>query len=376
MNRTTFFKRTELSFRKFLLRFLHRVVHRKQPPLPEAFEFNRAKVLFIRQDRIGDVLVSTPLFSSLKSRYPEIVIDVLLSKNNFFVLDHEELVRKRWIYTKKLFPTLHILRSIRAERYDFVVDLMDNPSATSTVAMLLAGGRWNVGLEKENDFVYDIVVPMMSRKDTHIVERLVKLLEPFHVSASHQELHIRYSATAESDHFAGEVLKSPPRGGLTVGVNISAGSDARFWGVGNYRQLLLVLPQKDPKIRILLLSKPSDRERAQEIASGNDRVILAPQTTFDQFAALIKRLDMLITPDTSAVHLAAAFDIPSVILYVQSNRNLSIWEPLNTVSESIVTMVDDLTAISVDQVLAAYDRLQKRIPPAGAAVREKSHQGV
>lgn len=87
-------------------------------------------------------------------------------------------------------------------------------------------------------------------------------------------------------------------------------------------------------------------------------MILSPVTkTFDQFAAFIKRLSFLISPDTSAIHLASAFFIPSVVLYVQSDKALRIWEPYKTDYEVVVTDVDDLSNIQVADVEAAFEKL-------------------
>jgi ADP-heptose:LPS heptosyltransferase len=97
--------------------------------------------------------------------------------------------------------------------------------------------------------------------------------------------------------------------------------------------------------------------------------LLSPETkTFDAFAAFVKSLRLLVTPDTSAVHLAAAFSIPSVVLYVQSNKDLRIWEPYGSESETLVTDVDDLTTIPPADVFAAIVRLlqQKRPDPGHA----------
>ena len=89
-------------------------------------------------------------------------------------------------------------------------------------------------------------------------------------------------------------------------------------------------------------------------------MVLAPETSFDGFAAWIKRVSLLVTPDTSAVHLAAAFNVPSVVLYVQSNPELRIWEPYKAPSVPLVTSVDDLTTISVAQVHQAVQTLVRR----------------
>lgn len=354
-------KGIERGFRRFLLKSL-RLFSRPKTALPPGTDFNACKFLFIRQDRIGDVLVSTPLFHALRSAYPRAVIDVLLSTNNAFVLDHDPAIRRRWIYQKSPWKAIPVLRGIRKERYDFVIDLMDNPSATSTLVMLLANGKWNVGLEKENSYAYDIIVPLRSRKETHIIDRLAEILTVFRVSSDGPEFRVRYTTAGESDGFAARVLQEAGAAPRCIGVNISAGTDARFWGIARYRSLLSLLKEHYSRFSLLILHKPSDRKRALEIAEGVPGSVVPPDMSFDQFAALIKRMDLLVTPDTSAVHLASAFSIPSVVLYVQSDRNLRIWEPYRSVCEAVVTHEEDLTAIDVATVFGAIQRVMQRIP--------------
>jgi len=60
-------KRIELWFRRLLIRMLGRIFKRTNT-IRDNNDFNRCKILFIRQDRIGDVLISTPLFEILKNR--------------------------------------------------------------------------------------------------------------------------------------------------------------------------------------------------------------------------------------------------------------------------------------------------------------------
>ncbi len=332
---------------------------RKRRPLPNGVDFDSCKFLFVRQDRIGDVLISTPLFFVLRKRYPSAVLDVLLSVNNHFALSNDPIIRKRWIYEKNLFSAIKMVMGIRRERYDFVIDLMDNPSATSTVICLLSGSRWNVGLDKENRQVYDIVVPMLSRKATHIVDRIAQLLVPFGIDPSREELRVRYVVGESARQFGCSVLEQfGMMRGKMVGINISAGHDVRFWGVDNFRTLITLLQKKSPRRPILLLFKPSHAHQAQQIVHGFDHVYLSPKTdSFDKFAALVSVLGLLITPDTSAVHLAAAFDIPAVVLFVQSNKNLRIWDPYKSPSVNLVSDIDDLRLISPRDVARAASRL-------------------
>lgn len=359
--RDSFLKRIEILLRRLIIFVLGFFVSRRNPP-SNNIDFNSSKILFIRQDRIGDVLVSTPIFTSVKAHYPSAIVDVLLSENNHFVLMNDQLIRKRWIYQKRVGKIFSLLRSIRKEKYDFAVDLMDNPSVTSTILCLLFAARWNVGIAKDNNYVYNISVPMLSRRDTHIVDRIAQLLTPFHIDPKAENLSIRYFTSPESDDFAEHFLsvnhlsKHP-----LIGINISAGGAARFWGIENYHALLSFITDRYPELHPILLYQPSDKVKATKIVDKINDVILSPFTkTFDQFAAVIKKLSFLVSPDTSAVHLASAFSIPSVVLYVQSDKTLRIWEPYKTDCEVVVTNVDDLSTISITDVQAALKKLIER----------------
>jgi ADP-heptose:LPS heptosyltransferase len=360
-----FLKPLEIGFRQFLLRILGLFVKRGRP-LSAGMDFSTKKFLFVRQDRIGDVLVSTPLIHALKEKYPHATVDFLLSSNNHFVLQNEPLVRKRWIYRKTLASAIEILNTIRREEYDFVIDLMDNPSATSTVLCALAGGKWNVGLSKKNAYTYDVVVPLLSRRENHIVDRLAMLLTVFGVDPTSVDLRVHYTVSEESAAFAERWMNEQHvKGKRVIGINISPGEGARFWGVANYQALIRKLKKDYKRVRLVVLCQPSDLSVARTIVEPFTDVLLSPETeSFDKFAAIVQRLWILITPDTSAVHLAAAFSIPSVALYVQSNKDLRIWEPYRAPSESLVTDVDDLRTIPLESVVNAISRLVTNIQPS------------
>ena len=357
-------KRAEIAWRKSLMRGLGLLIRRNRP-LPREIDFDACKFLFLRWDRIGDVLVSTPVFSALKERYPSATVDVLLGARNHFVLDNEPLVRKRWVFHKNLPAVVKLVRALRAERYDFVVDMFDNASAISTVFLALIGGRWNVGLAKENAYIYDVAVPSRPKRDMHVVDRLLELLRAFDVDLDRMDHRIHYrvspAAKAQAERFW-RLHDLDER--YVIGINLSAGS-GRFWGEDNYRELLRGLPEDHPHARLLLLFHPTDRRTAEDIVAPCAGVALSPDThSFDEFAALIERSSLLITPDTSAVHLAAAFHVPSVCLFVQTHPDFRIWDPYRTPAEVLVTDVDDLSTIPAHAVLSAARRLSARSRPA------------
>jgi len=360
--RDPFLKRLELLLRKEIILLLKFLFSNKKKSFKKPDDLNSPKILFIRQDRIGDVLVSTPIFMPIKKRYPDSILDIVLSKNNYFVLQNENLIRKKWLYQKNLIKLLKMIFAIRKENYDFAVDLSDNVSVTSSILSILAGAKYKVGLEKENSFIYNISVPLLSRKEIHIVERIAQLLLAFGIDPKQENLRLRYFTSADSDlkveNFLNEFNLS---GKFIIGINISAGTDARFWGIDNFVKLINWITSKYEDFCTFVLYKPSDLARAGDICKSTSAILSPITESFDLFAAFIKRTKLLVSPDTAAIHLAAAFNIPCVALYVQSNKSLRIWEPYNVDCEVLVTDVDDLSTIEPEEVIKAVDKIINRI---------------
>jgi ADP-heptose:LPS heptosyltransferase len=356
------FKSAEILSRRFLICALKLVAKRKKT-LPPDIDFNRCKFLFVRQDRIGDVLISTPLLSVLKKRYPDAIVDFLLSPKNHFVLENDPLVRKRLLYKKNAKAIIGLMREVRREKYDFVIDLMDNPSTTSTFICLLAKGSWNVGLCKENAYIYDLPVPLLSRKETHIVERTAQVLLAFNINPAKEKLALHYHSSKASEFFAETFFRQAGLYGKTIlAINVSPAHGIKYWGKKNYSDLISKMAQTYPALSILVLFEPSDKLEAEAIAHSSEKAILSPETkSFDQFVALLKHADFLVTPDTSTVHLASTFHLPTVALYFQHDKELRIWEPYGVDSESLISSEGGLRTISVAEVFQAFEKLYKRV---------------
>jgi heptosyltransferase-1 len=59
----------------------------------------------------------------------------------------------------------------------------------------------------------------------------------------------------------------------------------------------------------------AERQRSHDIAAGRDRVVVLPELTISQKAAIIARADASVGLDTGLSHIAAMFDVPAVTIY-------------------------------------------------------------
>lgn len=356
----SFGKRVELYLRRVLVHTLSSSA-RTAPvrveavqtaiPLPEQPRF-----LLLRQDKIGDVLVSMPVLRLLRRVYPHARIDVLLGKANEpmqqAVLHYADHVYR---YDKKAGAVIALLRSLRRARYDVVVDLMDKTSATSSVLLAAVRATYAIGLEKENADVYTHVVAVPHRATTHVVERTARVLLPLGIDSQGEDLVLEYPLSAEDITRAKTVLGAR-QNKVRVGVNISGSSELRYWGRENWTHFLRSILQRYPDVEALVFAAPHHAEEQEAIVAATGTRAVPTVPTFHRFAALISQCDMIVTPDTSVVHLAAAFRIPAVVLFSHAANAVS-WHPYHTPHVVVAAENDSLVRIAVTDVLAAVEQL-------------------
>jgi ADP-heptose:LPS heptosyltransferase len=190
---------------------------------------------------------------------------------------------------------------------------MDNPSVTSTFLCLFSALAGMSELQRTttmfmiSECLCFLEANSYCRSDCSIAHRRFILIPRMRIFPS-DILHHTNQMTLQSGFFQRINWSQYP----LIGINISAGGEARFWGIQELSCFDFIYNRKYPELRPILLYQPSDEEKANTIVDGIKNVVLSPLTkTFDQFAAMIKKLSFLISPDTSAIHLASAFSIPS-----------------------------------------------------------------
>ena len=137
-----YFKTIELWIRRHFNRHvgMQRIPIVVSHPQPVISSNDAARILLLRQDRIGDVLVSVPVIRALRSHFPTSTIDMVLSMNNISVRQAvAPYINDVILYKKGLLGLLKTRSALRGVRYDVVVDLTDNASSTS--AILIHGAR-------------------------------------------------------------------------------------------------------------------------------------------------------------------------------------------------------------------------------------------
>ena len=122
----------------------------------------------------------------------------------------------------------------------------------------------------------------------------------------------------------------------------------------------------DPDHRIILISTPSERKRAERIKEkvGANVELVPDRLNLTQVAAIIRHLDVLITPDTSLVHVARSMKVQVVGLYSRYMKNFLLWRPYGQETGAVVSGCDgNIFDITVDQVYDTFVELVQKQKP-------------
>lgn len=359
-------KRLELAARRLFHRFTGQrsqpiLVEHVEPVLVTRYDL---RILLLRQDRIGDVLVSTSLFAILQKHFPHARLDVVLSRNNIAVQHAlKPYVTMIHVYKKSLLSILQLRTALRAQHYDVVIDLTDNASATSAMLMKLSHARYRLGIDKENSGVYTHVVPRADRRTVHIVERMAALLLPFGIDPKCEDLRPRYPRSAEDVKRAEQAFQLDVHSAThhrRAIAHISGSDVTRMYGVENTISVLKHIISTYPHISWYVSSAPQHAAFASDVAHRSGALLLPPSESFHDAACRLSLADLVFTPDTSIVHLTSAFNIPSVVLFMHDNPNLLPWYPWGTDFEACETQSGTIAEIPPRNVIAAFAKLLDR----------------
>lgn len=346
----------ELQIKSLLKTLVFKTKSRTSPVVLTSFFPNLnyiKRILILRQDRLGDVLVSLPFLSLLKNHFKQTdtFIDILLSSKNsgakFALVNY---VDKIYILPKGFSKTYKLIKRLRQEEYDLIIDLLDNPSFTSSLLIRLIKPRYSLGFDKENRNIYTHILPLPNKISTHIIDRILEFLKPFGIEPKFDSKFISLSVK--------EFNLLPQKHKKRIGIILSGSSQEKFWGINNFNELIKLINNKfDFEIVIFATAK---HKKFLQNFNNLKNVYFAPFVSeFEKFASMVQTCDFLVSPDTSSVHLASAFKIPVVALYTfENNRYGMPWFPYGTKSVTLVSKRAFYSDISPKEV---FDGLVKLI---------------
>jgi len=366
MNRS-FLKPVEHGIKRFVFCLSRAYLKRGREGFEAIDPDSIRRVLFIRPEKLGDMVISLPVFHNLKTRYPHLELYTISSPRNIAIIRNDRNIVRNFLYTKNIVRDMGMLRTVRRLGVDAVVDMVCDDSVTALFLTQYSSRKaWRIGVGKRRhrDY-YDFNYEYRTGDNAHVIDNTLRLLTAFGIETEHAEKYVPPTVPDRffqcADEFIASLNGSAPDG--MIGVNISAGRPTRVWPREKTIELIGRLLDAYPSRRIVISSDPKERDRATALAGGFESRVdpLPPGLNLLEVAAIISRMKMLITPDTSLVHIARSFKVPVVGLYTRFQKNFTLWRPYGQRSGAVISGNDyNIFDIEVDDV---YNTAVGLLPP-------------
>lgn len=351
-------KRLEQWWRTLWIRLLVAGMRRSADARP-AWGSRPYRVLFLRHDRAGDMIVSTGVMRAIARSYPTITMDVLASPANAAILDANDYVAEVIVFDKRnLSRYLPTAIGLRRARYDAVIDCMVTaPSVTTLLLVLASGAKHRIGIAgRGNDAAFTVLVPAAAAADAHMIDRIADLAHAFGIVLDAEARQPVLELTPAERARAESVWDAPPATRRVL-INVSAGTSERLWGDDNYVAVMRHMRAREPATTFAIIAAPSERERGERIARGGGGTFV-PTPSIRDALALVATADFVLTPDTSIAHAVSAFQRPSVAMYVRGKSER--WGLYGAIGRNVEHSEPTLETLPVDRVIEAIDEVFAR----------------
>ncbi len=309
------------------------------------FEFTQPqRILVIRLDNIGDVIMTGPFLRALHQAYPEATITLLASPGGSQAaallpwVDDVIVWRALWQeikddHTLNPFRELRLVDLLKERSFDaaFILTSFSQSPYPPAYACYLAGIPYRVAQSKEfgGAALSHWVRPLPDR--THQVDRNLHLLEAFDIPTQGSHLDLQVPSKDRQDVNNLLLEQKLEAGEPYIVLAPGASSATRRYDMRRYAVVAEALVE-ETGLPLLLVGTQKESERFKPLLELSHRkpkvVSLVGKTSVPGLAAVIEGAELLVTNNSASMHIADAFNRPEVVLFA-GTEVLEQWEPRN-----------------------------------------------
>lgn len=261
------------------------------------------KVLIIRFSSIGDIVLTTPVVRCVKTQVADSEVHFLTKQAFAHLLEANPNVDQVHSLKDDLGQLIDLLKE---EQFDFVIDLHNNiRSRRVTTALGVKHKRFHK-LNTEKWMMVNLKVNKLP--NVHIVDRYLDAAKDLEVENDGRGLDFFIPGKEEIQ------LNQLPEGFNSgyVALVIGAQHFTKKLSEPRLSELIGILPEK-----VVIIGGPEDAEIGERLANAHPEKAYNACGKFNLFgsASLIRQSVAVISHDTGMMHIAAAFQKPTVSVW-------------------------------------------------------------
>ncbi len=294
------------------------------------------KILIIRTDRIGDVVLTTPAIKALRHAYPVARISILVAPATKDLVQgnpylNEVLVDERNGRHQGFMGFLRLVCDIRRRKFNAV--FIFHTKRRYNLVCFLAGIPVRIGYknEKYGFLLTHPVKDVRPKGEKHEAQYCLDVLKEVGIKAA--DLDFLIPTDKEAEIWANQWLVSNGfHGGELIAIHTGSSDPAKCWPARDFAKLIDFL-QERYYLKTVLIGSAQGTEHCGEIMRLTTRkpLDLTGKTSLAQTVSLLRRCRLLISNDSGPVHIASAIDIHVISLFMrnQPGINPQRWRPLS-----------------------------------------------
>ena len=286
-----------------------------------------SRLLIVRPDHLGDVLLATPAIQALKRSRPDLSIHALCGEWAADVLsNYDEIDRVLTLPfpgfqrapSSALAPwRLAFQTAQRLRRIGYASAIIMRPDHWwGALVAQLAGIPQRVGYDLEN--VAPFLTEAVEHEHKHAVEQNLRLVSSWIGRIEPAEVKLEFPLQPADRERANQVIESWQLKTVKpiVCIHPGSGTASKIWRGDKWAQVADAIAAKTGR-SIVFTGTRSEADLVREIAGdmSADAICIAGETSIGQLAALYRRARAVLGPDSGALHLAAAVGTPTVALF-------------------------------------------------------------
>lgn len=352
------------------------------------------RILLLRYDVIGDYIVTTSLINFIKSINPNILIDIVITEKNEILAKNDPNINKYYQvkYSKHYNFNYIKLKHLRKNDYDLIFALISSKITKSALITFFSAPHAIkiASYDSRNKEIYSQFFEILTKDFkggqtwTQKMLNLGKLnivnkqADPANespyiilnkeaiekINAWTQEYNLSYNPKLDNIRVKNSTLDklSARQGREYVVINMAGSNEKRVLSKNNIIEIIKPLAIQFPDLLFFLSGGPAFKELNKDIIYelGIENIKLLDLDLLSFMGALIGA-KLLISPDTSAVHIAATAGVPEVVMF-SSEGLLYEWYPYNTKFIPLLADKDEnVNSIPSEEVISSANILLNNI---------------
>jgi heptosyltransferase III len=338
------------------------------------------RILVVRRDNIGDLILTTPLIRALRQAMPDAYIAALVTSYNAPVLAGNPDLNAVHFYTKgkhadswfgmigARYAQFRLFLKLRGEAFDDIVlaELSYLPRNIRLAKFIKSSRKAAriIGFEHDNGTCagLDVVVSKVNSQDLQMAQYAFRLAQPYGVDTAPEKTPpcIVYPANS-----AQKLTKN-----LQIGLHVSARKPLQRWSAAAFVQLAKLIHLGDSKVSLTIFWSPGKEDDPLHPGddSKSDAIISAlkaesipinavPTASLRDLINNMANVDVVICADGGALHVAAGLNKQIVALFGDSE--VKRWHPWKVNYRALQKPSFDVAAIKPEEVYAALNDLMK-----------------